>query len=110
MNETYFAIQHKQTGYLMPEKGGKRARGGYTYDEPTPLYPPRLFNTPQAAQMALTWWLKGAAYTHIEYDAFEGDTSYVRSVYMPGRNADEMRIVPVELRVPGVAMISLMGA
>jgi len=55
---TYYAIQHKPTGFYLP---ASRRRRGFTHDEPIDpeIVPPRLFLKKWNARKALDWWLSG---------------------------------------------------
>lgn len=104
---TFFALQRKSDGVIMPDYPG---RAGGTYVDPddprTHRGTPRLFGTSTAAANALRWWAAGRV--RVEYsgsgnpfDVFGEDVEItgLKSDSVAGRNADDWEIVPVEVRV-----------
>lgn len=89
----YYAIRQKSTGFYMPS--GRRR--GFTRDNPVDVKvtPPRLFRRKQDAVSALQWWLEGITTV---YRSFDGDEDW-NTKKEDNRNADDMEIVIVELRI-----------
>jgi hypothetical protein len=62
MRLKFFIIRSKMSGWYLPPGSGRGGRGATHQKliEPSSMFPPRLFHTERAAQISLTWWLKGA--------------------------------------------------
>ena len=93
-----WAIKHKPSGHYLPRIPGKH---GGTYVEPEPVDRGRirLFREESHAKCALKWWLAGHTYVVWFAGSFDedGDADW-RTKPVPGRCADDMAIVRVELR------------
>ncbi|MDR3436385.1 hypothetical protein [Telmatospirillum sp.] len=99
---TLYAIQHKPTGFFLPEPGGRMGRGG-SHVEPTDpdIKVPRTFPTKRGAQNALAMWLKGkfVASRGVSED-HEGNRDYYENLEVipqPNRKREEMAVVPMQL-------------
>jgi hypothetical protein len=100
----FYAIKHKLTGRYLPPGLGHGGRG-FTHCEPVDgqAYHPRLFHTLGAAKCALAWWLKGAttvsraSYAGFGFDHDDVDESW-HTEPVPGRIAEEVEIVKIELK------------
>lgn len=99
----FFAIRHKPTGGFMPQAATRR--GGFTHDEPSVHFPPRMFTREQDAKCALTWWLKGVTSVTAGYNGWDGDYDEqwdtkmptVDSEWMAERTAEDFEVVKVEI-------------
>lgn len=94
---SWFAIRHRPSGKFLPSV----ASYGFTRQEPTHDYPPRLFKDKHNATQALQWWLKGEAFeTHVNSDAdLDGRTVEIKVFPKPERRAADFEIVVIRLHV-----------
>lgn len=110
----YYAIRHKPTGNFMPQSD-RSIRAGFTHHEPRnpQAVPPRLFTREQDAKTALTWWLKGETSMRLVRfeDHWNGGHEYDEDWHThpitdediangcTPRRAEDMEVVPVEIRL-----------
>lgn len=93
-----WAIQHAPSGGFLPNPRGRGGRGG-THVEPTTAEPPRLFTAEQYAKSALTYWLAGCINVIYHEDYFGEVDEHWTQTPVPGRRAEDMRIVAIRLEV-----------
>lgn len=96
---TYYAIQHKPTGFYLP---ASRRRKGFTHDEPVDaeITPPRLFLKKRSADIALRWWLKGKGESRWSTVAGYGDyepkeIQHVDTKKVESRKPEDMEVVAI---------------
>lgn len=94
LNQVYFfAIRRKSDKAFLPAYGKRR---GHTSSEPSLTAPPRLYRLESHAKAALKWWLAGVT-TVTTYDYETGDEDW-NTKAVPGRNAEDMEVVLLELK------------
>lgn len=98
----YWVIRHKPTGALMPQKMFKGGRGFTSWD-PTKTQrgqsqAPRLFDSRRLANNARNRWLEGYYMWQNYGEPWEGD-AHLDAVKVPGRNAEDVEVVPLLLMV-----------
>lgn len=94
-----YAIRQKSTGWFFPAFGKNQSKGS-TWMEPKVDAIPRLFRRKQDAKATLDHWLRGqlrVTYPLRFEDCYEEADWHYKSV--PGRSADDMEIVEVEVIV-----------
>lgn len=96
----FYTLQHKVSGKHMPSLEG-RQRSGYTHEEFTFDYAPRLFRTIRGASNALTLWLRGRYSVKMRtIDTFDGLDTEIEEYTdpVPSRGVrEDYEIVPVKV-------------
>lgn len=91
----FYAIRSRRTGLYLPASPRKR---GFTNDEPTDMFPPRLFTRKHDAQVALTWWLRGMMEKTFTGPPDDPDER-IHVTPVPSRLQEEMVVVEVWIQL-----------
>jgi hypothetical protein len=97
LDNKYWAIRHKPTGFFMPEPKMYHKRGSSFWEPKEQADRVRIFYTEKAAKSALGQWLRGEHHPEFEYD--EGHMYAIGAKVKPvsTRNRDDMEIVMMVL-------------